>query len=62
MLWLQDHGVMVGSSRLVGEVVDVIAKPNPYHPVIYFSDRWGGRVRRFGMAPRGWVTVAALHG
>ena len=41
MLWLQDHGVMVGSSRLVGEVVDVIAEANPYHPVIYFFQSLG---------------------
>jgi predicted P-loop ATPase len=64
MLWLQDRGIMVGSSRLVAEVVDVIAEAHPYHPVIHFfqslgwsrTSIWDGTPRVGGGGDPSWLT------
>ena len=67
MLWLQDHGILVGST-VVHEIVNAIAKAHAYHSVIdYFRDLgwtstspttsiWDGTSRVGGANDVSWLT------
>jgi predicted P-loop ATPase len=64
MLWLQDQGIFVRSSRAVGEIIDVIAEANAYHPAAdYFralgwpnSLIWDGEPRVGGDDNPSWLS------